>query len=77
MFIVYSGYASPDNCTRDGGPVCTLDLFDDEDEVLAHKKEFDEETEHDEISDIIYKVFRGTECKLKPFEKVTSWKIEH
>lgn len=74
MFIIYSGYSSPDRCTDNDEAVCDLDLVNTEEEVIAHKKEFDEQI-YDECRDITYRIFKGTEYFLKPIEKITKHKL--
>ncbi len=75
MFFVYCGYVSPDHCDSSYSPTYKLLSFNNEQEVLKYKVEFDENINSD-CDNVIFRVFKGTELNLKPVEKVTEWKLE-
>lgn len=73
-YFVYSGFASPDNCADDGGPVCIITECQSESQVLQLKKSFDAAI-HDECSCIIFRVFHGEEKQLIPKTKVVEYEL--
>jgi len=76
MFYIYYGYVSPDNFDASEGPTYCIKEFRTVDEVLAFKKEFEEEYLHDDCSNIIFRVFDGRERTLSPEKVVTKYKLD-
>ena len=75
MFLIYSGYITPDNYDSEY-PRYDISLVDDEEGVKDFIKDFKEEL-HDECDSVILRVFEvGREMKIKEKEKVTEWIIE-
>ena len=72
---MYSGYVSPDNYDCSEGPTYTIDEFSSKEAVLAFRQEFEEATDNDECSNVIFRVFEGIERKIKPLEKVIEYDI--
>ena len=75
MFYVYHGYASPDNCTRDGDGVYGLETCEDEQAVLRLYKEHSQAIAGDEASRGVFKVIEGVERKVRPRETVVKWEL--
>jgi hypothetical protein len=75
MFFVYCGYSSPDNCDSSERPTYEIKEFKTEEDVIKFKKEFDEWISN-ECSNIIFRVFEGTEKKIKPVKIITEWKLD-
>lgn len=74
MFYVYSGYVCSDryDCSE-GDPIYSIKEFSTEKEVIDWKKDFEEQLY--ECDHIIFRVFRGTELKLKPKKIVEEWEL--
>lgn len=76
MFYVYYGYISADNYDASEGACYKIKEFNNSDEVLAFKKEFDEDYIRDECCNIEFRVFEGKEKELKPKQVVTAYTLE-
>ena len=75
QYYVYSGYVGPDNYDCSEGPVYTVNEFSSKEAVLAFRKEFEEGSDYDERSNVIFRVFEGIERKLKPLERVIEYDL--
>lgn len=76
MYIVYSGYLSPDSYTSYDEPVCTIRLFKNKEDVMQFRSVFEEQTRDPEIEKIIFRVFEGEERFLKAKIRITAWEFE-
>jgi hypothetical protein len=72
-FWVYSGYASPDHCDASEKPTYTLRRFNSAEQVVAARKQFEEDVDDEECSNVIFRVIRGRELDMKPRQIVTDW----
>ena len=76
VYFVYSGYVTPDDYDASEGPIYTLNKFFTEEQVLAFRKEFEEETCDPEYAgNVIFTVIEGVERTIKPKEKVVSFEL--
>ena len=75
MYYVYHGYVGPDNHDASEGPIFKLSQFENTEQVLAFKKEFDEGV-HGDCSHVTFRVIEGKELELVPEKTVTVWRLE-
>ncbi len=76
MFYVYWGYCSPDNYDASEGPTYKIKECETAEEVVAFRKEFEEDYLHDECSNVIFRVFEGEERSLKPKKVVETYELD-
>lgn len=75
MFFIYYGYVSPDNYDASEDPIYLIKECSSAEEVLAFRKEFDEDYLHDECSNIIFRVFEGKERFLQPKKVIETYEL--
>ena len=75
MFFIYYGYVSPDNYDASEGPTYVIKECATSEEVAEFRKEFDEEYFPDECSNVIFRVFEGSERFLEPKKVVETYEL--
>ena len=71
-FLIYYGHVNSDN--HDRYPTHRMEARNTVKEVLELHKEFNE-CDHSDCSDVHFRVFKGTELRVVPKERVTEYEL--